>query len=71
MPVACSIAARASSRRPRSASRMDWLFSEVARAGRNVAVRLRFARLAEVRRHRRYCGLAPVAVRGRPLPLLP
>ena len=39
MVTASSIAARASSRRPRSASRLDWLFSDLARSGKNAAGR--------------------------------
>ena len=39
MVTASSIAARASSRRPRSASQLDWLFSDLARSGRNASGR--------------------------------
>jgi hypothetical protein len=37
--TASSMAARASSRRPRSASRSDWLFSDPARSGRKASGR--------------------------------
>ena len=39
MVTASSIAARASSRRPSSARRPDWLFSDMARSGRNASGR--------------------------------
>ena len=39
MVTASSIAARASSRRPRSDRRLDWLFSAWARSGRNASGR--------------------------------
>jgi hypothetical protein len=39
MVTASSTAARASSRRPRSDRRFDWLFSDLARSGRNASGR--------------------------------
>jgi hypothetical protein len=64
MVTASSIAASASSLRPRSASQADWLFSDAARSGRNAGVAGGFDQCASQKSWTERVGASQVEDRG-------